>query len=288
MATLDPYAALGVPRTATREEIARAYRSAVKRSHPDTGALTSPAQMARITEAWRILGDPVRRARWDREHFPGIGASPWTAPVVQPAPNRPRAAKAPPSRMDSGWLVAVGVIGFTILLGGLMLSLSLAVGPPAQTRTFTSDEVTFDYPSAWTLTPAVDVDADATHRVIAHLTSFSTDTDERCIVFTIRCHWEERALPAGGASIQLFEYTDVPPPGPEPDRSLLIGGRPSARAQTTVGDEFLSAWWLLSPPDYPDRWIEVRAEIRGGELERGRRMAQIDAMLDSLEFTDGP
>lgn len=287
MATLDPYTALGVPRTATREEIARAYRSAVKRSHPDTGALTSPAQMARITEAWRILGDPVRRARWDREHSTLIGPPAWTAPTVQSASIRPRAANAPPSRLDSGWLVAVGVIGFTIVLGGLMLSLSLAVGPPTQTRTFTSDEVTFDYPTAWTLTPAPE-DEDATHRVIAHLTSFSTDADERCTVFTVRCRWEERALPAGGASVQVFEYTDVPPPEPEPDSSIRIGGGPSAQAQTTVGDEFLSAWWQLSPPDFPDRWIEVRAEIRGGSLERGRRMAQIDALLDSLEFVDGP
>lgn len=287
MAILDPYAALGVPRTATREEIARAYRSAVKRSHPDTGALTSPAQMARITEAWRILGDPVRRARWDREHSPVIGPPAWNAPVVQPGPIRPRAAKAPPSRMDSGWLVAVGVIGFTVVLGGLMLSLSLAVGPTTQTRSFTSDGITFDYPTAWRLTPATE-DEDATHRVIAHLTSFSTDADERCTVFTTRCRWEERALPAGGASVQVFEYTGVPPPEPNPDEGVLIGGRPSAQAQTTIGDEFLSAWWQLSPPDFPDRWIEVRAEIRGGSLERGRRMAEIDSILGSLEFTDGP
>lgn len=285
MPLLDPYAALGVPRTATREEIARAYRSAVKRSHPDTGALTSPAQMARINQAWRILGDPMRRARWDAEHARPAVPPAWSAPVVHPRSVRPRPADAPPSRMDSGWLVAVVVVAFGLVLGGVMLSLSLAAGPPVRTTAFTSDAVTFDHPDTWTAT-AGQVDP-AGYRVIAHLTSFSTGSDERCTVFSIRCRWEEEVLPAGGASVQVFEFTSGRPPEPNPDSASLIGGQPSAHAQTTVGDEFVSAWWQLSPPDFPDRWIEIRAEIRGGSLERGRRMSEIDALLDSLQFVDG-
>ena len=284
---MDPYAALGVPRTATREEIARAYRSAVKRSHPDTGATTSPAQMARLVEAWRILGDPVRRARWDREHSPIATPPPWSAPVVRPGPVRPAQPAAPPSRMDSGWVVAAVVAGFALVVGGVMLTVFLAAGPAVRTTPFAAGPVTFDHPDSWTATAGAD-DAAAPHRVVAHLTSFSTDLGDRCLTIAERCRWEGGALPAGGASVQVIEWQGVPPPEPEPRDDLLVGGRSAAFAQTTVGDEFLSAWWQLSPPGFPDRWIEVRAEVRGGDLERARRMAQIDAILGSLEFADEP
>ena len=283
MISFDPYIALGVPRTATREEIARAYRSAVKRSHPDTGASTSPAQMARITEAWRILGDPTRRARWDAEHSPITTPLPWSAPMGQQEAIRPRRPEAPPSRLDSGWTTAAVVGGLAAVLGSLMLWVSLAAGPALRTASFASDEMRFDYPDAWTVTAGHE-DPAAPHRVVAHLTSFSTDADERCVTFGERCRWEGAVLPSGGASVQVFAWEGIPPPEPEPDAHALIGGQPSAHARTTVGDEFLSAWWQLSPPGFPDRWIEVRAEIRGGDLERGRRMAEVEALLESLEF----
>lgn len=282
MVTVDPYAALGVSRTASREEIARAYRAAVKRSHPDTGARTSPAQMARITAAWRILGDPVRRARWDREH--GVIAPPiWSSPMPTPRVIRPAAPQAPPSRLDSGWVAAGVVVVIAAVVGGVMLLVLLLAELPVRTITYDGDEVRFAYPDAWTLTTRED---DGEHRVIAHLTSFPTGPDERCLTFAERCRWEGGTLPAGGASVQVIAWDTGPPPEPNPSDAELIGGQPSAHAQTTVGDEMLSAWWQLSPPGFPDRWIEIRAEIRGGDLERARRMAQLDEMLDSLEFVD--
>ena len=285
MATLDPYTTLGVSRTASREEIARAYRVAVKRSHPDTGARTSPVQMARLTEAWRILGDPTRRARWDREHSV-VSAPAWTAPVVRPGPIRPPSPAAPPSRMDSGVLVAAVVATIALAVGGIMVVVAMVAGPPSRTLTYLGDEVRFQYPDTWSLTEAGDPAA-AGHHVVAHLTSFSTGSDERCLVFSERCRWEGETLPSGGASVQIVEWDFGPPPDPDPSDELVIGGQPAVHAQTTVGGEMLSAWWQLSPPGFPDRWIEVRAEIRGGELERGRRMAEILTMLDSLTFPAG-
>lgn len=294
MPTLDPYSALGVPRTASRDEIARAYRSAVKRSHPDTGARTSPAQMARITEAWRILGDPERRARWDREHAARFRIEPphWTSPMPSERIVRPVAPVAPPSRMDSGW-IAVAVVGaIALLVAGVMTTLAIVTEPPSFTRSYEGPEVRFEYPDAWTLTAASSTTgeeaASRAHRVIAHLTSFSTGSDERCHVFAERCRWEGEALPAGGASVQVFEWEGVPPPDPVPDAASLIGGAPSVHGRTTVAGEFLSAWWQLSPPGFPDRWIEVRAEIRGGDFERGQRLAQIENILESLEFAEDP
>ena len=62
----DPYAALGVPRTATHEEIHRAWLALARRHHPDRGG--DPAAMQRVNEAWAVVGDPVRRRAWDGEH----------------------------------------------------------------------------------------------------------------------------------------------------------------------------------------------------------------------------
>ena len=185
--------------------------------------------------------------------------------------------------MDSGPIVAAVVGGIGLVLVAIMVVITLAVGPPTQTRPFAVDGLAFDYPDSWSLARG-DRPAGADRWVMAHLTSFPTATDERCLDFSERCRWEAAALPAGGASIQVIAWESGRPPEPAPDPEALIGGAPSAHAQATIGDEHLSAWWQLSPPGFPDRWIEVRAEIRGGDLERARRMAEIDSLLESVEF----
>jgi len=65
----DYYEVLGVPRTATTEEIKRAYRKLARKHHPD---LQPPAQRAKaserfqeINEAHEVLSDPEKRAKYD-------------------------------------------------------------------------------------------------------------------------------------------------------------------------------------------------------------------------------
>jgi curved DNA-binding protein CbpA len=62
---VDPYETLQVIRTADAEVIRAAYRALARGNHPDHGG--SPARMSEINDAWSILGDPVRRARYDRQ-----------------------------------------------------------------------------------------------------------------------------------------------------------------------------------------------------------------------------
>ena len=64
--TLDPYATLGIPAGASREEAARAHRRLAKAFHPDVNPGPAAAdRMRRINEAWRILSNPARRERYD-------------------------------------------------------------------------------------------------------------------------------------------------------------------------------------------------------------------------------
>lgn len=64
----DHYARLGVPRTATAEEIRRAYRSLVRRYPPER----APEEFKRIQEAYDTLRDPHTRHEYDTQPDPVV------------------------------------------------------------------------------------------------------------------------------------------------------------------------------------------------------------------------
>jgi len=62
----DYYQILGVPRTASADDIRKAYRRLARQYHPDVNK--SPGAEAKfkdITEAYEVLGDPKKRERYD-------------------------------------------------------------------------------------------------------------------------------------------------------------------------------------------------------------------------------
>lgn len=63
----DFYQVLGVPRTATAEEIQRAYRTLARRNHPDVNKEPGAEERFKdITEAYDVLSDPKSRGKYDR------------------------------------------------------------------------------------------------------------------------------------------------------------------------------------------------------------------------------
>ncbi|MGH2580691.1 MAG: DnaJ domain-containing protein, partial [Actinomycetota bacterium] len=62
----DLYEILGIPRTATPDEIRKAYRRLARELHPDSsGDPATEERFKEVTAAYEILSDPDKRERYD-------------------------------------------------------------------------------------------------------------------------------------------------------------------------------------------------------------------------------
>ncbi len=72
----DPYAALGLTKAATDEEIRKAYRKIARTSHPDLNPddKAAEARFKAASAAYDLLKDPKTRARFDKGEIDATGA----------------------------------------------------------------------------------------------------------------------------------------------------------------------------------------------------------------------
>ena len=72
---VDPYTLLGVPRSASEADIKKAYRKLAKELHPDANKDNPKAaeRFSEVTQAYDILGDADKRARFDRGEIDADG-----------------------------------------------------------------------------------------------------------------------------------------------------------------------------------------------------------------------
>ena len=95
-----PYGVLGVSADASQRDIARAYRRAAHRAHPDARPHDpqAAARFQTLTDAYDLLRDPGRRADYDRGN--PAGDPPGQPPAAAPP-------SAPPRRAGAAFLLGV-------------------------------------------------------------------------------------------------------------------------------------------------------------------------------------
>ena len=114
MADKDYYDVLGVPKTATADDIKKAFRKLARKHHPDAGG--SEERFKEINEAYEILSDDEKRKQYDEygRYFGG------TMPPGGAGAPGPAGRVAAPAAARSYQTVDMGDIGdlFGNLFGG--------------------------------------------------------------------------------------------------------------------------------------------------------------------------
>ena len=122
----DLYQLLGVPRGASGGEITRAWRRRAAAEHPDRRPrdAAAPARFRALLDAYQVLGDPARRAAYDRTrgNQPGPGAAAAESPAAGAPARRPhgnsvpvtvrRAGRVPQAPLRAGpvWVEIPGMV----------------------------------------------------------------------------------------------------------------------------------------------------------------------------------
>ncbi len=69
----DYYEVLGISKSASDEEIKKAYRKMAMKYHPDRAGKSAEAQFKEVNEAYQALSDPQKRAAYDQFGHAGVG-----------------------------------------------------------------------------------------------------------------------------------------------------------------------------------------------------------------------
>ena len=126
------YEILEVSPAASAAEIRAAYLELARQYHPDRvpehlTKLRADAEekVKRVNEAWGVLGDPVRRRKYDLVLANGGGKAASRTPPRPPSPQSPQVRDAPgiPSRLRLRrdavkWALVIATLTFLLVVGG--------------------------------------------------------------------------------------------------------------------------------------------------------------------------
>lgn len=94
----DYYQVMGVPRTASQEEVKRAYRKLARKFHPDVSKeANAEEKFKELQEAYEVLKDPEKRAAYDQ-----LGADWRSGQDFRPPPDWGKGFEFSPGRAQEG------------------------------------------------------------------------------------------------------------------------------------------------------------------------------------------
>jgi hypothetical protein len=289
----DPYRVLGVRRDASASEVARAYRTLAKGSHPDLHGPDAASRMQELNRSWHILSDPARRRAWDEGHPPPMpGGAHWTRPApptpgsgradptqwaaweasrpptpagqgrVRPAEAWPRRADAPPTPArvrDSPW-IALGVAG-VLLVAALLLGWVASQGFAPSS----ADEAL----GQARIVPAARITLDDAHQLAVYRAP-----GDRLGVASVRLRssgWDVQTLTEVDDDGEVSVHV-VGDPGGSSWRGVVFGHAPPGTAQVrlsvgSVGGEVREGVWVIGTrlPLQPEQ-LSWRFEAADGTI----------------------
>jgi hypothetical protein len=132
----DHYKVLGIDRDASPEQVKRAYRTLVKRCHPDLNPSPRAARVFRaVHEAYTVLSNEDDRARYDDRLRFYREAPPASAPTRQPRRygtammRREERPARPGQRLVYYGLHLTGVVSSTVLLACILVGFTFFEWP---------------------------------------------------------------------------------------------------------------------------------------------------------------
>ncbi len=137
--TLDYYRVLGVPVTATTEEIRRSYRELMRRCHPDRVRDPDQRRLAEeraklLNAAYAVLSDPMQRRTYDEQLRQRAVAEFLFQRYTSPGPTRTRILAGGRSRASLTYDLAafVQLLAVTVIFVAVLVLLLLASSAVSQ------------------------------------------------------------------------------------------------------------------------------------------------------------
>ena len=249
----DYYRTLGVPRTASDEEIRKAFRKLARQHHPDVAKnkISAEEKFKEINEAYEVLGDPEKRKRYDQ-----LGANWNRAGGFAPPPGWKNPAGFRKGRPGESFESRFGGTGFSDFFEQFFGSRNGEFAPRSSTRSPADGRWPADEPE-----PFVQRGGDVEGDILVTL--------DEVLHGAVRTVSLQRENPKTGAE-ETQSFRVKIPPGVQEGQIIRVAGKGEpGMGGGTAGDLYLRAK-LGKHPDF---------QVRGADLFCDLELAPWEAVL---------